>query len=223
MRFSFVSPVWTLCRRGILTILLGQALASTVGVVDQLAAAGLSATANASLGYANRLIALATALGATVIARALLPVLCELDSRDPARAGMVTRRWGLLVFGSSLAGIVVIWFAAEPSVRLLFQHGAFTAADTQRVASVLRAGLLQLPPYLTGMVAVQLLTSRMKYGVLLGTSATILFVKIVLNALLIPIFGLQGVMFSTAGMYLVSGVALWIVALRPARNAGAAP
>src|SRR5262249_27652623 len=74
---SWRSPVWRGIMRGFGILLIGQALASLISVVDQVMVASLGSGAIARLGYASRINSLLTGLGATAVQRALLPVLSE--------------------------------------------------------------------------------------------------------------------------------------------------
>ena len=68
-------------------MLIGQVAMSFVGPLDQYAAANLGANANATLGYASRLLSLILGIGAVSVGRAALPVLADVQSRgDTARA-----------------------------------------------------------------------------------------------------------------------------------------
>jgi putative peptidoglycan lipid II flippase len=187
-----------------------------VAPLDQYAAANLGGNANATLGYANRLLSLALGLGAASVGRAALPVLADVFSRgDHSRARRMAIQWSVWML---LAGVLVVaigWWLAPWGVALLFERGQFTAADTQAVAQALRWGLLQLPFYFGVLVLVQLLASQHRYGVMAGIALANFALKAVLNPILAPTYGLPGILLATSAMYALSYCCYLLVALRP--------
>src|SRR3546814_14384087 len=104
-------------------MLVGQIAMSFVGPIDQYTAAGLGANANATLGYASRLLSLLLGLGAASVGRAALPVLADIQARgDQHRARSTALKWSVLMV---LAGAVVTavgWLLAPWGVALLFER-----------------------------------------------------------------------------------------------------
>jgi len=100
-----------------------------------------------AIGYmvwATTLIQFPQGLVATAISLAVLPMLSQAaNALDDFRA---TLGLGLrLTLGLILPAAVGVFVLAVPLVRLLFEHGAFTAADTEIVATATRLYLLGLP------------------------------------------------------------------------------
>ena len=93
--------------------------------------------------------------------------------------------------------------------------GAFTAADTQAVAHVVRWGLLQMPFYFGVLILVQLLASQGRYRVMAGIAVANFLAKAVMNQVLAPAMGPAGIMLATAVMYLVSYCCYVLAAARP--------
>lgn len=207
----FRSPLWREVRSYSFAVILSQLLLSASGVVDQIMVAHVGPDSNAILGYASRLLALFTGLGATAIGRALLPVLSELRSGNEGKESEVAKQWAWILFliGAVIAGVG--WIAAKEAVRIAFERGAFSPLDTAHVADVLRFGFLQLPFYFSGIVIVQLIASRAQYRVFLYANAAALIVKVLLNIVLIPAMGIKGAALATAIMYAASCAALWML------------
>jgi putative peptidoglycan lipid II flippase len=208
---SWRSPAWRGLMQGFGILLLGVAFDSATSVVDQIMVAPLGPGAIATLGYASRVISLLVGLGATAIARALLPTLSELGTLAHARARRVASRWVVALF---LAGITVgtaAWEIAPWGIRLLFQRGAFTAEDTASVVQAFRCGVPQLPFYFAGIVVVQLIASANDYRKFLYIGVINLVTKVTANFLLIPVFGIGGVLLATSAMYAVSFPTLWLL------------
>lgn len=207
---SWRSPAWRGLMQGFGIVLLGQALDSATSVADQIMVAPLGPGAIATLGYASRVVSLLVGLGATAISRALLPTLSELGTLGHARARRVASRWMVALFLAGIAVGVAAWGVAPWGIRLLFQRGAFTAEDTAGVVQAFRCGVLQLPFYFAGIVVAQLIASANDYRKFLYIGAIKLVTKVAANFLLIPVFGIGGVLLATSVMYAVAFPTLWL-------------
>ena len=175
------------------------------------------ANANATLGYASRLLSLILGIGAVSVGRAALPVLADVQSRgDTARARSMALKWSLLMVLAGAGAVALGWLLAPWGVSVLFQRGAFTAENTQAVAQVLRWGLLQLPFYFGVLILVQLLASQNRYRLMSGIAVANFALKAALNAVLAPRMGAAGIMLATSLMYLLSFACYLAVALRRA-------
>ncbi len=216
------SPHWSELARAAGIMLVGQVAMSFVGPLDQYAAANLGANANATLGYAARLLSLVLGIGAASVGRAALPVLADVQSRgDPARARAMALKWSVWMMAAGALAAVVGWALAPWGVGLLFERGAFTAEDTLSVATVLRWGMLQLPFYFGVLVLVQLLASQNRYGIMAAIALANFALKAVLNPILASRMGASGIMLATSMMYALSYLCYVVVALRaPAADAG---
>lgn len=211
-RFSLTSPSWTAFWSAFLVLIASQLILSMANVVDQTMAARLGPSSNATLAYSNRLMSLLLALGATVISRATLPVFS--GAGPPGRAWAMARQWGAALFALGLAIAAISWVAAPLAIKVLFQRGAFTHEDVVAVVRVFRFSVLQTPFYFSSVVIAQFVASTGMFRIFLYGNILNIAVKIGLNALLIPRFGLQGAMLSTAAMQLVSLIFLWVVSAR---------
>lgn len=204
-RLSFRSAHWPLLINAMGIMLLGQIAMSFVGPLDQYAAALVGNNANATMGYATRLLSLLLGIGAASVGRAALPVLADVQSSgDPARARAMALKWSVLMLGVGCAVAIAAWILAPTGVALLFERGAFTDADTQAVAGVLRWGLIQLPFYFGVLVLVQLLASQHRYRVIALIACINFAIKAGLNIILAPALGLAGIMIATGSMYVLS-------------------
>ena len=113
-----------------------------------------------------------------------------------------------------LIAAIAAWLAPL-GVSLLYERGAFSAADTLRVSSVLRWGLVQLPFYFGVLVLVQLLASQRRYKIMAAIALANFAVKALMNAYLAPKMGVHGIMLATSCMYVASFVCYFLVALKP--------
>lgn len=207
-RFRMASPQWSAFWKGFSAMLAGQALMSVTIVIDQFFAAHVGTGAIATLGYANRILVLVLSLGATAVTRATLPVFSRAQTEEPSRLLRMAFHWVRILGALGLIAAVVGWWLAPTIVRLLFERGAFTAADTLAVSRILRFGIGQLPFYFASLVLVSMLTSQLRYATICLVAMVNVAVKVVANALLVPRFGVSGLMIATTLMLAVSCVLL---------------
>ena len=101
-----------------------------------------------ALYYADRIAQLPLGVVGIAIGTALLPLLArELRAGQTASAMANQNRaieYGLLF---SLPAALALWQLAEPIIRILFEHGRFTADDTLRTSSALAAFAVGLPAF----------------------------------------------------------------------------
>ncbi|MBP6019735.1 MAG: hypothetical protein KA735_09600 [Burkholderiaceae bacterium] len=215
-RFSATSEQWPALVKAAGVMLIGQVAMSFVGPIDQYTAANLGANANATLGYASRLLSLLLGVGAASVGRAALPVLADIQSRgDAAHARATALKWSVLMLFAGAVVTAIGWLLAGWGVSLLFERGQFTAQNTVTVAHVLRWGLLQLPFYFGVLILVQLLASQNRYRIMAAIAIANFAVKAIMNLVLAPIMGPAGIMLATSAMYASSYVCYVIVAMRP--------
>ncbi|QAA92493.1 murein biosynthesis integral membrane protein MurJ [Pollutimonas thiosulfatoxidans] len=215
-RLGFTSHQWPDLVKAAGVMLVGQVAMSCVGPIDQYTAAQLGANANSTLGYASRLLSLLLGVGAASVGRAALPVLADIQSRgDAGRARSTALKWSVLMIAGGAVVTVAGWVLAPWGVEFLFQRGAFTANDTVAVASVLRWGLLQMPFYFGVLILVQLLASQNRYRIMAAIAVANFLFKAVMNVVLAPIMGPEGIMLATSLMYALSYSCYVVVALKP--------
>lgn len=200
--WSHRSTEWQTLYSSILLMVLGQFLITASIPIDQGFAATLGQGAIASLGYANRIISLFSGLATIVVGRALLPVLSgAVAAGDLAVGRRQALQWSAFLFAASAIGSAILSAFAPEIVRLLFQRGAFTAAASEEVASILRYGLVQLPFYFAGIALVQWYAAVGRFRAFCVINVGAIVLKAELNMVLTPKMGVAGIMLSTALMY----------------------
>lgn len=202
---SLSSPYWAAVISASGVMLIGQVAMSFVGPLDQMIAAKLGDNANATLGYAARVLSLLIGLGAASVGRAALPVLADIQARgDYAHARTVALKWAMLMLGIGVLLVLILWALSPWLVQILFQRGAFSAENTVAVTSVMRYGLLQLPFYFAVLILVQLMASQNRYTLMASIAVANFVLKALLSFYLAPIMGAEGIMLATSFMYLLS-------------------
>ncbi|MDK7178331.1 hypothetical protein QP445_12965, partial [Micrococcus luteus] len=97
---SLSSPYWAAVISAAGVMLIGQVAMSFVGPLDQMIAAKLGDNANATLGYAARVLSLIIGLGAASVGRAALPVLADVQAQgEYAKARSMALKWALGMMG----------------------------------------------------------------------------------------------------------------------------
>lgn len=181
-----------------------------IGFIDTYYAGGIGTGAVSILGYANRVLALLLGLGATVASRAMLPVFSSASAKGDKECSRIVRQWAGILFGIGIGVMVVGWFAAPYVVRILFERGAFLAADTDAVTEVMRYGLSQFPFYFSGLVLVSYASSRRQYKLLFWPGVIGIIAKIAANQILIPLMGISGIAAGWAVVYALTALYFWI-------------
>ncbi|HJP68395.1 MAG TPA: lipid II flippase MurJ [Sphingomicrobium sp.] len=210
IRLAHQSEAWSSLYRSLTLMALGQLLIMLTIPLDQAFAARLGVGSIAVLGYANRLITLFTGLGTIVVSRALLSVLSSAvvaGERTLARRQALQWSTGLFLLGAIIAA--VFWLVAPQAVQILFQRGAFGSTASHGVARALQYGIVQLAPYFGGMALVQWHAATRQFGRMLTITALALILKLILNIVLPPLYGLPGIMIATDCMYLLTALLLF--------------
>jgi putative peptidoglycan lipid II flippase len=142
---AFGRPAWggrevsALVRAGLVAIVITSA-PFIRSFVERVLASTASAGDLAALGFATRLILVVGALVAVSVGTVIFPTLAEQAiARQYAALEHTLRRAVMLVAAVGLPLSVAMVAAPSPIVRLLFEHGEFSAHDTAVTSSILRA------------------------------------------------------------------------------------
>jgi peptidoglycan biosynthesis protein MviN/MurJ (putative lipid II flippase) len=191
-RLSFQSASWVLCMPALGAMFAVSLLQSLASIVDQFFAAGLPQGSLAALGYATRLLALLLTLGSTAVGRAMLPVMADLSRRNARHALSTTYQWAGFAFAAGLITALPFFLFPNFVVKLVYQRGAFDAADTIAVASVLKILIIQVPLSMVTLVFTQLHLAHAQYRHLLAMSAASLALKTCFSYYLATRYGIDG-------------------------------
>lgn len=134
--------------RGAWPALLGSCIVAISPLVDQMFASALSAGNISAINYALKLSSVPTGVIFVAVQRAVLPHLSrQAGLRDMPAFKATLRLYMWLVGLGTLLVTALLVTLAHPLVQILFQRGAFSAADTDRTATTLIgfvAGLLPM-------------------------------------------------------------------------------
>lgn len=183
----------------------GSLLMGSTAVVDQAMAAMLGPGAVSALGYGNKIVGFVVGIAAVAIGTAVLPSFSAMVARAEWNALRRTMRfYSLLIAATTIPLTIALAWLSEPIVRILFERGAFTAADSALVGDVQRMFVLQIPFYLLAILGVRLVSALGKNQVISTVAAINVVLNVVLNLILSRYYGVAGIALSTSIVYAVS-------------------
>ncbi|MBZ5523432.1 MAG: polysaccharide biosynthesis C-terminal domain-containing protein [Acidobacteriia bacterium] len=186
-------------------MLAAAILMGGTSVVDQSMAAMLPGGSVAALGYANRIVSVAMGVGAGALSTAVLPYFSSMVAQNDWNGCRHTlKRYSIMVSSIAVPLTLCLMVFSKPLVRLLYQRGAFTSADTELVSWVQICYAIQIPFFVLGTLFVRFLSSVQRSHVLLYSAGINLVLDIVLNIILMRRWGVAGIALSTSIFFIVS-------------------
>jgi putative peptidoglycan lipid II flippase len=204
-----------------LPMMAGTVIVCGAALIDQAMAATLGAGSVSALTYGNKLANVALSIGAAALGTAVLPHFSRMiTARDGVGLRNTLMTFSGLVAVATVPAVIFLAWLSEPLVRLFFQRGAFTAAETQIVATVQTCSLVQIPfAVLLGM-AVKLASSLKANRLMLQTALLSIVVNVAGDIVLMRWIGVAGIALAGALVHasalLLLSMALW----RQLRKAG---
>jgi putative peptidoglycan lipid II flippase len=198
-----------------LPMVAGAALMSSTLLVDQAMAAMLQPGSVAALNYGNKIVALVLGVGTMALATAALPYFSKMVVKadwNSIRHSLKIYSWLILLF--TVPFTLLVYVMSKPLVALLYQHGAFTEADTLLVSRIQAMYVLQVPFYTLGILFVRLISSLQANYILMWGTVISFILNITLDYLLMRILGVAGIALSTTLVYVISCVFLWVMLRR---------
>ena len=203
-------------------MLAGALLMGSTELVNQSMAAMLEPGSVAALNYARKVVTLFIVVGATPLGTAVLPYFSHMvATRDWSGCRHTLKTYSrsiVLVTVPLTLGLVAF---SHPLIRILFQRGAFTAADTKIVSRVLAFLSLQIPFYILAQLGVRFISALKKNSVLMVIAGVNLVVNVIFNLVLMRYEGVAGIALSTSLVYLVSCALVYASIARSLRGRGA--
>jgi len=182
----------------------GAFLVSGMTVVDQAFASTLGPGSNSALNYGSKLVALVLSLGATALGTAILPQLSRMVALNNWTG---IRRflsfYSKVILAVTIPACLILILASSYIVRIMYQHGSFTAADTSLVVKVQIFYLLRIPFSTCLVLVTRTLTALRANHILLFMSFGSFTLNAVLDYLFIQRFGIAGITLSTSACSVV--------------------
>jgi putative peptidoglycan lipid II flippase len=202
--------------------LAGALLMGSTELVDQSMAAMLAPGSVAALNYARKIVTVFIVMGATPLGTAALPYFSQMVANQDWSGCRHTLR----VYSRSIVLVTVpitlgLVLFSHPLIRILYQRGAFTAADTGVVSRVQVFLSLQVPFYILTILGVRIISALKKNWVLMVNAGVNMVDNVVFNLILMRYLGVAGIALSTSFVYVIScGLVYAAIALSLRGRAG---
>ena len=191
------------------------------GVIPQITVIGATMVASGSpsavswIYYANRLIELPLGIVGIAIGTVLVPAFTHAVRGGSAHELAQVESRGLeLALGLALPAAIGLAVLAGPIVRVLFQHGAFGAADTVATALALAAFAIGLPGHVLVKTFAPVFFAREDTGTPMRAALIGFIIAIAGSLLLLPEFGHVGIALAVAASGWASAALLGVLVAR---------
>jgi putative peptidoglycan lipid II flippase len=197
-------------------VLLGGSFVVSFGpMIEQGLASGLGKGTIAAMGYAFKLPAMLSGILVTAVGITVLPFFSEmLARRDNIGCERAFRRYALALLGGGTLLVLSLVAFSAPLVALVYQRGAFSAEDTQLVAQIQRAYLIQIPGALVGMLAMRVLVAQGAYFIVAVNSGVSVLASGTLAWALSRRLGAVGIALGLSIVVTISATTLVFMVLR---------
>ena len=183
-------------------ILLGASIIQTSPLVDQIFASYLSAGSISAISYSLKLISVPAGVIFDSAGRAIVPYLSRQAAMKDMKAFKETLRLYLWALGGGTIVLTALMFVlAHPLVRILFQHGAFSADDTNHTASTLVGFVVGLTPMAFGFTVSRAFSALGKTRVLMSVSLFSVVANAVFDYIFARLWQSQGIALATSAVY----------------------
>lgn len=177
----------------------GALVLSLSPIIDQAMAAMLRPGSVAALSYGFKIVTAVVALTSTVLSTALLPYFSQMVAKREWRACRRTLKvYSLLVLSGTIPLSIALIVTSRPLIRILFQRGAFTEADTAIVSATQVCFALMIPFAAWSMLFVRLLSSLQGSRVLFYSAVLCASSNVAFNIIFMRRWGVAGIALSTS-------------------------
>jgi putative peptidoglycan lipid II flippase len=191
-------------------VLLSGVVASGGLLVDQSMAAMLPAGSVSTLVYASRFVSVVVTLLAGAVSTAVTPHFSRMIARqDWAGCRSTLRTWVRLTLLVSAPLAASLMAGSHLLIRITLQHGAFGPRDTAAVTPVLAMYALQIPFFVSSRVFYRFLLAIRRADLILYCGILNLVLDIVLNVILMRLFGVAGIALATSIWTVCTFFLLW--------------
>lgn len=188
-------------------------------LVDQAFAAALGTGGVSTFSYGTKLAAVILAVGPVALSTAALPHFSRMAARGDKEAfwhTLATYSRLILLAAVPLTLLLAVW--SEPIVRILFERGAFTPADTRVVAAIQRNAVLQIPFAVLGALILRVISSVKANHLVMWGAAINLTATVVFDYELARHWGVAGIALARTAVSVVSLCYLFAFLLRVLRR-----
>lgn len=190
-------------RREYVASIAGTAMLAASVLVSQAMASGLGDRAVSALNLGGRVVFFVVLLVGTSLSTATIAHASDLAARGRTDELLpLADRFARWIMLATLPAGALLILLAEPLMRLVYQRGAFSSADTDLVAGVHSALVLQLPFYLANGMLVRMVAAAKANELLFQGAAISLAVTVAANYVLMQIWGVVGIAAAAAFAHL---------------------
>lgn len=198
LRNPEIGPIATAALPVLIAALVGQG----TNLIDQIFSSYLPPGSISSLNYALKLTSVFTGVVFTSVGRAVLPYLSRQASTKDMRGFKATLRLYIWIVGIGTAVLsVLVIVLAHPLVHLLFQRGAFIAADTNRTAATFIGFAVGLTPIAFVFVVLRAFSALGKTGIFLRVTLCSLVLNAVFDYIFSRFWQSEGIALATSASY----------------------
>ena len=197
------------------TAIGASVIVNGMGMVDQAFASTLGPRSNSALNYGGKLQGLVLSLGVTALATAILPALSQMVAlRDWTGIRRFLRVYGGIILAVTVPLTAILILCSRFLIRIMYQHGSFTAEDTDLVVKIQIFHLLRIPFATCHVLVTRTLTALKSVHFLLIMSFSSFALNALLDWILIKPFGIAGITLSTSVCSAVTLVCLGVATHR---------
>ena len=181
----------------------GTLVMTSSTLVDQTMAAMLGAGSVTLLNFGTRLVTVILAIGPAALSTVILPWLSRLTAKGGSHEVRKTiARYCVLSLVVTVPLTLVLAGSSKWLVEILFQRGAFTAADTDSVARVQAFALLRIPLSVVLALLLPMVASLKRNSLLLVVAVFSVTANVLFNLTFMRMMGVAGLALSTAVVHL---------------------
>jgi putative peptidoglycan lipid II flippase len=209
-RWWGATPELRLVGRQYAPVIAGMLLLGGAPIIDQAVAAMLGSGNVAALNYGTRFTIVLLAVGPSAVAAAILPHFSrQMITEDWSHVRHSLRSYAVIIL-TAVIPVIALLIAFSPFlVRLFFERGQFTAADTIVVTRIQRFSLLQIAPAIVMALTLRLISAMKANHLLLRTAALGAVLNLVLDLVLTRWVGIAGIALTTSIVQMVCLAYLW--------------
>ncbi len=180
----------------------GSILMGSTELIDHSMAAMLGAGSVSTLSYANKIVMFVLVISSGALGTAIFPYFSQMSAnRDRKSIVDTLKTYSRLIILFSLPVTGLLYYFALPLVRILFERGVFTQANTHQIASVVAIYGFQTTFYLLSILEVRLISALQGNHILMVSTMISLPLNVILNHVFMQFMGVAGIALSTVLVY----------------------